>query len=47
METSQIGIRLTFGKIIRTVFYADDRIILADSKDELQTAANELKKSVK
>jgi uncharacterized protein with PhoU and TrkA domain len=33
--------------MIQTILYADDQVIIAESEDELQTAANELKKIVK
>jgi hypothetical protein len=32
-------------KILKTVLYADDRMMLAKAEDELQTAANTLKKT--
>jgi beta-xylosidase len=33
--------------MIQTILYADDQVIIAESEDELQIAANELNKTVK
>jgi beta-xylosidase len=36
------GIQLTNGKIINTILYADDQILMTTSEDELQTVAYHL-----
>jgi beta-xylosidase len=39
--------QLTSRKIVRTILYADNQIIVAKSKDEIQMAANKLNKTAK
>jgi hypothetical protein len=46
-QTTQSGIQLRSGKMIQTILYAADQVIIAESEDELQIAANELNKIVK
>jgi hypothetical protein len=38
---------VTSGKIIQTILYADDQVIIAKSEDELQMAVNELNRIAK
>jgi hypothetical protein len=46
-QTTQIGIQLTFRKIIQTILYTDNQVTVAVSEDVLQIAANELNKTGK
>jgi hypothetical protein len=36
-EGTQNGIQVTSGKVIQTILYADDQIIIAKSENELHT----------
>ena len=36
------GIQLNNRKLVNTIFYADDHILMATSEDDLQTTANHL-----
>jgi hypothetical protein len=46
-QTTQSGIQLGSGKMIQTILYADDQVIIAESVDELQIAVNKLNRIVK
>jgi hypothetical protein len=40
-QTTQIGTQLTCGKIIQTILYATDQVMLAESEDGLEIAVND------
>jgi hypothetical protein len=46
-QTTQNGIQVTSRKVIQTILYADNQVIIAKSEDELQMAVNELNKIAK
>jgi beta-xylosidase len=46
-QITQSGIQLRARKMIQTILYADDQVIVAESEDELQIVVNELNKTVK
>jgi hypothetical protein len=43
-QTTQSGMKSRSGKMIQIILYADDKVIIAESEDELQIAVNELNK---
>jgi hypothetical protein len=46
-QTTQNGIQVTSGKVIQTILYADDQVIIAKSENELQMVVNKLHKIAK
>jgi hypothetical protein len=46
-RTTQNGIQVTSGKVIQTILYADDKVIIAISENELQMAVNKPHKIAK
>jgi hypothetical protein len=46
-QTTQNGIQVTSGKVIQTILYADDQVIIATPENELQMAVNKLHKIAK
>jgi beta-xylosidase len=47
METNHSKWHPRSGKMIQTILYTDDQVIVAESEDELQMAVNELNRIVK